>query len=301
MHFFKACLRNNIMTPVLVCLVRCHAQLSEGLRTGLVEHWNVNTFKSQKMRFFLSGRVRPFPRETNTRSSLVWSLNGKKAAKYVHRARSGTWCGRNDLSATFSAISNGQFSNGPYSRLRWPSMEVYGFLGYESLAVLVHASRSVQHAYEPVALLRAAAGRVGHLRVRLHRTSLVHNLWKLWRRSIPAFSRSAWCPCPWRVLGRTSQSTGSGLRVATGSHRPDVLLASPMAPFMDLLLNLGPWHLDLAPPAPSSVRTGAGQHVGADRRSRRLASPRGGAPTRLRRIVPTYKPFNMPRFCPEKM
>jgi len=32
-------------------------------------------------------------------------------------------------------------------------MEVYGFLDYESLAVLVHASRSVQHAYEPVALL----------------------------------------------------------------------------------------------------------------------------------------------------
>ena len=126
-------------------------------------------------------------------------------------------------------------------------MEVYGFLDYESLAVLVHASRSVQHAYEPVALLlvkgvRAAAGRVGHLRVRLHRTSLVHNLWKLWRRSIPAFSRSAWCPCPWRVLGRTSQSTGSGLRVATGSHRPDVLLASPMVPFMDLLLT---WGLDI--------------------------------------------------------
>lgn len=70
------------------------------------------------------------------------------------------------------------------------AMEVYRFLDYESLALLVHASRSVQRAYEPVALLlvkglvRAAAGRVGHMRVRLHRTSLVHNLWKLWRRSV---------------------------------------------------------------------------------------------------------------------
>ena len=42
--------------------------------------------------------------------------------------------------------------------------------------------------------------------------------------------------------------------------------------------HLGPGHLDFAPPAPSSVWTGAGQHVGADRHGRWLATLRGGAP-----------------------
>ena len=57
--------------------------------------------------------------------------------------------------------------------LQWRCTVFWCFLDYESLTVLVHGSRSVQHAYEPVALLlvkglvKAAAGRVGHLRVHI--------------------------------------------------------------------------------------------------------------------------------------
>lgn len=72
--------------------------------------------------------------------------------------------------------------------------EVYQWLDYESLVLVVRATRSVRQVYEPVALqmvkhlVKVAAGRVGSMRARLHHTSLVHslvrNLWKLWRRSV---------------------------------------------------------------------------------------------------------------------
>lgn len=126
------------------------------------------------------------------------------------------------------------------------AMEVYRFLDYESLAVLVHASQSVQQAYEPVALLlveglvRAAAGRVGHLPV--------HNLWKLWRRSIGLLEEC--------LVSMSRASPGTYFTLETSKyrlwaprgdwippeHRPDVLLGSPMVPFMDLLLT---WGLDI--------------------------------------------------------
>lgn len=305
MHFFKACLRNNIMTPVLVCLVRCHAQLSEGLRTGLVEHWNVNTFKSQKMRFFFLAGFDPFPgRQTRVPHWFeVWM------AKKLPNMFTGPEVGR-DVAATISPQRFLQFPMGNFQmapipdcdNLQWRCTVSWTTSPWQSWCTPAALSSTPTNPWRCCLWKgwerQLAAWGTCEYGCTAHP---LHNLWKLWRRSIPAFSRSAWCPCPWRVLGRTSQSTGSGLRVATGSHRPDVLLASPMVPIHGPAPYLGPWHLDLAPPAPSSVRTGAGQHVGADRRSRRLASPRGGAPTRLRRIVPTYKPFNMPRFCPEKM
>ena len=68
--------------------------------------------------------------------------------------------------------------------------EVFKFLDYETLVVVTRATQSVRRSYEPPALLfvknlvRVAAGRVGSLCVRLHETSLTHNLWKLWRRSV---------------------------------------------------------------------------------------------------------------------
>ena len=71
---------------------------------------------------------------------------------------------------------------------------MYQWLDYESLVLVVRATRSVRQVYEPVALqmvkhlVKLAAGRVGSMRARLHHTSLVHclvrNLWKLWRRSV---------------------------------------------------------------------------------------------------------------------
>ena len=56
--------------------------------------------------------------------------------------------------------------------------EVYQFLDYESLVLVVRATRSIRQVYEPVALqmvkhlAKVAAGRVGAMRVRLRHTSL---------------------------------------------------------------------------------------------------------------------------------
>lgn len=62
--------------------------------------------------------------------------------------------------------------------------EVFQFLDYQTLAVVTRATHTVRRTYEPLALelvkhlVRVAAGRAGALRVRLHETSLFHNLWK---------------------------------------------------------------------------------------------------------------------------
>lgn len=91
-------------------------------------------------------------------------------------------------------------------------------------------------------LVRVAAGRVDHMRVRLHRTSLVHNLWKLWRRSVALLEEC--------LLSASMARGGVYFTLETAKyrlwsprgdwvppeHRADVRTASPMVAFMDLLL-----------------------------------------------------------------
>lgn len=123
--------------------------------------------------------------------------------------------------------------------------EVYHFLDYESLALVVRATRSVQQVYEPVALqlvkrlVRVAAGRVGHMRVRLHRTSLVHKLWKLWRRSVALLEE---CLVSASMARGGVYFTLETAKYRLWSPRHQSTARTPMVAFMDLLLI---WGLDV--------------------------------------------------------
>ena len=93
-----------------------------------------------------------------------------------------------------------------------------------------------------------AAGRVGAMRVRLHQTSLTHNLWKLWRRSV--------CLLEQCLLSASMAHGGFYFTLETErdrlwqprsdhvapARRADVLQRSPMVAFMDLLLV---WRLEV--------------------------------------------------------
>ena len=132
--------------------------------------------------------------------------------------------------------------------------EVFQFLDYQTLVVVTRAMHTVRRTYEPLALelvkhlVRVAAGRAGALRVRLHETSLFHNLWKLWRRSV--------CLLEQCLLSASMAHGGLYFTLETERHRlwqprgdyvppalrAEVLEGSPMVAFMDLLLV---WRLDV--------------------------------------------------------
>lgn len=91
-------------------------------------------------------------------------------------------------------------------------------------------------------LVKVAAGRVGAMRVRLHQTSLTHNLWKLWRRSVCLLEQcllsASMAP---GGLYFTLETERDRLWQPRSDHvaparRADVLQSSPMVAFMDLLL-----------------------------------------------------------------
>ena len=150
--------------------------------------------------------------------------------------------------------------------------EVYHFLDYESLALVVRATRSVQQVYEPVALQLV---RVGHMRVRLHRTSLVHKLWKLWRRSVALLEE---CLVSASMARGGVYFTLETAKYRLWSPRHQSTARTPMVAFMDLLLI---WGLDVWTShclRPDPLRTGASQHLGVDRLGRRVAGLCGGSP-----------------------
>ncbi len=68
--------------------------------------------------------------------------------------------------------------------------EVYQFLEWAHVLCVCRVSASVRRAYEAPALqlvkvwVRQASGRLGYHRIRVHPTSVVHNVYKLWRRTI---------------------------------------------------------------------------------------------------------------------
>ena len=132
--------------------------------------------------------------------------------------------------------------------------EVFKYVDYQSLVVLIRATRTVRQTHEPLALeyvkrlVRVAAGRVGAMRLRLHRTFLFQNLWKLRRRSVCLLEQCLLSACMAHggmhftletARDRLWQPRGDWVPPA---HRADVLEGSPMVAFMDLLLA---WNLEV--------------------------------------------------------
>lgn len=121
-----------------------------------------------------------------------------------------------------------------------------------------------------------AAGRVGAMRVRLHQTSLTHNLWKLWRRRVCLLEQCLLSASmahggfyfTLETVGRDRLWQPRSDHVAP-ARRADVLQRSPMVAFMDLLLvwRVEVWTTHRAYP----VRYGRVQ-VSVWERTRRLGS-----------------------------
>lgn len=108
-------------------------------------------------------------------------------------------------------------------------------------------------------LVRVAARRVGHMRVRSHRASLVHNSPKARRRSVALLEEClVFASMARGGVYFTLETAKYRLWSPRGDwvppeHRADVLMASPMVAFMDLYTpHLGPRRVDVASLAPAT-------------------------------------------------
>lgn len=123
--------------------------------------------------------------------------------------------------------------------------EVYYCLEWAEVLRVCGVSATVLHLLKQS--VRQASGRLGYHRIRLHPT-LVHNVYKLWRRTICVLE-AALDGCAqahggiwWSLETRQDRLFAPrGQRVLPRNREP-VLLTSPLVAFMDLILA---WRLDI--------------------------------------------------------
>ena len=135
-----------------------------------------------------------------------------------------------------------------------------------------HAHRAAHLRAVSRQLVGVAAGRAGALRVRLHETSLFHNLWKLWRRSV--------CLLEQCLLSASMAHGGLYFTLETERHRlwqPRGVGGQPHGSVHGPAAGVASGCVDHAHCVPCPVRPGAGQCLGTDWFCRRLGSFCGGA------------------------